>query len=219
MKTFLGVLTLMVLVASSASAVPVDCSTVSSATGSKTLDAFVGLTDGCFDQDKLYTNFTYDPLSSGVADTDVQVAIGTVSLPSGIDQHSVNFQTAGWTSAFTLGFDISVLPAYPLVNITAVAFDITAPPSPVNPVNLSSATMDNSPDNDPAFQLLATALGGDVVFGLLSRSIGVEITGSPFDGSIQQVSTTFFQSAIPEPGTMLTLGIGLVGLGLYRRRS
>ena len=218
MKRLLSAMALAVIGTVSANAAPVNCAQVASGTGTRTLDAFINLgTDGCLDQDKTYSGFTY--AGGGEIDaSEVQVTIGTTVLP-GMDQHSVGFQPAfgAWLAGFTIGFNIAIATPVPGTFIETVAFDITAP----GPFNTSSATMTNTPDGNAgaAFVLNASQTNDDFRSGLSAQSIGAVIAGTPSGGTINQVTSTFFQQVnpVPEPGTLMSIGLGFLALGLYRR--
>lgn len=216
MKRLLSAMALAVIGTVSASAAHINCAAVETAGGARTLDAFVALgADGCVDQDKTYSNFTYDPLASGVMASAVQVVVDTVNLP-GTDQHSVNFQSAGWASRFLIGFDVMIMNS-PGTYIETVAFDLTAPRT----ANSSIAFQQNNPNVGPDFTLQATRNNGGEANGLNVQSIRVDIDGQPAAGfTINQVANTFYQQVapIPEPGTLMSIGLGFLSLGLYRRK-
>jgi uncharacterized repeat protein (TIGR01451 family) len=104
--------TLLVLLAgASAQAVPVPCP------GATTLDVLMSLLDGCFVQDKLFTNFAY---SLGAVDAALVNATAVYAVVPGQDAHGWTFAHQGsWTSGFTLSYTVSVDPPGPGLAITA----------------------------------------------------------------------------------------------------
>jgi len=217
MKKIVVAVALAVLGTVSASAAHINCANVGSSSGSRTLDAFIALgTHGCVDQDKTYSGFSYTG-GGTVTASEVQVSIGTTVLP-GVDQHSVGFQPTfgAWVTQFAIDFNIAIAPPVPGTFMETVAFDITAP----GPINVSTATMSNTPDAGAAFVLNASTTADDFKTGLDAQSIAVAISGIPSGGTINQVTSTFFQQVaapIPEPGTLMSIGLGFLALGLYRR--
>ena len=102
-----------------ASAVPVDCNTMTTLAQYITQSA----AGGCFIQDKLYTNFSY---SGGGAITSANVNVKVVFSASPIgalDIHGFVLTTgatsAVWTVGFTWGYTISVSPPNPSININS----------------------------------------------------------------------------------------------------
>jgi hypothetical protein len=176
--------------------------------------------DGCIDQDKLYSNWSY---GGSTAAANIAVSIGTAILPGG-DQHSVGLQAVGgWLAAFSFGYTITIvnpvdygLPPItldPNLRIVAAGLDVTAPG--IN--NTSSASKTITDEFGTVYNLSANRQNSGFVSGLHTHSLVVSATGSPANGTLNQVIDTYFQ-AVPEPLTLSMTGLGLLGLGLLLRR-
>lgn len=194
----------------SASATPVDCTSLSN------LQQYVDQSalGGCFVQDKLFTGFTY---TGGGAETaaDVKVAATLSTLP-GIDIHGFTFvPDLVWTADFTVGYTISVMQPNSGVSIVAALDQINLGP-------LGNATTAvSTKGNGQVYDLSASGLTQSSAFtgvSSLSSMTQVTIPSGAFLISLEEQYTQTVES-IPEPGTLLMITGGLLGLGFFRRRK
>jgi hypothetical protein len=188
-------------------------------------------TDGCFDQDKIYSNFS----STGTLDN-WALHISSLALPNGTDIHTIDVSqgTGGaavfGTGSLAFGYTISVSsdPQYLLWYIRTAQVS-------------ANIGMLNPPD-DPAFGydvVKVLSSGGNVIatigvhsgvstttfnesVGLAGvKSLDVTETLTYRNAYVSSFTDTFTQSAnstVPEPGVIGMIGFGLLGLGWVARR-
>ncbi|HVX67735.1 MAG TPA: PEP-CTERM sorting domain-containing protein [Bryobacteraceae bacterium] len=192
------------------SATPVDCTTLSN------LQQYVDQSalGGCFVQDKLFTGFTY---TGGGAETasDVKVSATLSTLP-GIDIHGFTLvPDLVWTADFTVGYTISVMTPNSGVSIVAALDQINLGP-------LGNATTAvSTKSNGEVYNLNQSALTQSSGFSgvnSLSSMTSVTIPEGSFLISLEEQYTQTVEN-IPEPGTLLMITGGLLGLGFFRRRK
>jgi hypothetical protein len=182
-----------------------------------TLDALVALgSSGCQSQDKIFSNFSYTPLTGGVTSTHVTSSIVLTQGGSG-DIHGWLFSadTGTWTTGFSIGFDIAVAPGFPglaiigskdQINTGFVPNGVTmADTQSVGTLSLTGATL--------ATESQQIAYGG--VQSVTSRSVIGIASGS----ELLSFEQDFRETGIPEPMSFVLIGTGLLGLGLMRRRA
>lgn len=181
----------------------VSCNTV------QTMADALALSAGCYNQDKLYFNFTYSNPSGEVATDFVDVG-ARYRVVGAQDIHSLSF-TGGWTTPFTITYNVRVLD--PELWITQLSLDFTTAPG-----NSPTVTQTSNPLPGALVATWNDRPAGTLTNGV--RHLAVSINGTP-NNFIDSVVSTYTQSAVPEPATYAMLGAGLVALayGVRRRKA
>ena len=201
---------MLLLLTGSASAVPVDCNTLS------TLAQYIGASDGCFVQDKLFTGFTYSGGGSvTAANVDVDVVFSI--LPTQ-DIHGFVFTPAAgspvWTTGFTLGYTISISPPNLANSIDSAKIQGNFGNLPPNPASVTTTK------SNGIVQTVTFGSETDIdVFGGVQSLISSTVTTIPSGGFLISLEETYTQRAVvAEPPTMLLLGSALGALLFLSRR-
>jgi hypothetical protein len=189
-----------------ADAVPVDCNTLN------TLGQFIAATDGCFVQDKLFTDFSYTGGGTVTAsNVDVDVAFGVGTEIHGLTL-TPNAGSPVWTTGFTFGYTISVDPPDPLVGIAGASLQI----------NLGVLANPASAVSTKSNGLVQSALFGDEtdtdLFAPVSSLTSSTVVTIPAGGFLISLEEHYVQAIIPEPQSLLLIGVGLAGLALGSSR-
>lgn len=168
---------------------------------------------GCYDQDKIYTNFYY----SGTQYTPDQLPLQAYFLViNGLDVHFLDLFSPStsqrFTSPFQFGYIITVntaLPGNGLRRISQVGFDILG--------SSSGAAATKSIWVDGSAVPVVLNDGSDVLTSAESIRVLVDVTATGFSG-VRGVEDVYTQTLIPEPATYALFGGGLLALGLLSRR-
>jgi hypothetical protein len=211
MQRIVWIFGIALCLAANLAAVPIDCN------GLTTLQEYIdqNAAGGCFVQDKLFSNFSYTgggTVSADEVDVDVIFSV----LPT-TDIHGFTFTTIQgvpvWTVGFTLGYTISVEPPSPLITITAAQVQGLFGTQP-NPATIVSTKSNGVVLNSAQGAETDTAIFAGVPS--LASSTTVTI---PLGGALQSLEENYSQTFVPEPGSMILLGLGFTVLswGLRRR--
>jgi hypothetical protein len=188
---------------------------------------------GCESGDKLFSNFTYTG-GGALAPASLVSFNVTESVLSGYDIHGFTFKpgvtvsTGGtitgdgiWSTSFSLGYTIAVLPSSPQYLFGALS-QFTLGPVPGNTsvatttlsngvvFNLSQGTASLPLNTKTALFESVKSLNVNTVVTIIPEQSGNFVTG---------MAQNYTQQVIPEPMTFVLIGTGLVGLGLLRRRA
>lgn len=201
----------------SAMAVPVDCQFVA-----VSLDELINsptYIDGCFVQDKLFTNFGYT--QGDQLNPDASLVLTTFALTLGPnppigDLHSILFSGLGssWVAPFQITYDIGLYNPPLGLSIIRAFFDLDVPGG----VGPSTGTKTLVGLNG-AYQINTTVGAPGEVAIPYEAFLAVTVDVDPKGAAVAGLVDSYTQGAIPEPGTWALLGGGLVLLGAIRRRK
>ena len=176
----------------------------------------------CESEDKIF-NFTSFASTGSVAldADDVLVLIDYIELGTD-DVHKINLSRAseGTTNTFVAGngftfaYSISVLPQFPFQRIVTAQVDSTTVLG-----YQGTVTKAFDPSEGPNFNLMSVNGSPDELSITPTNAIDVVVGVNVTRGALQNVSDSYGQAAIPEPGTYALMGAGLLGLAALRRRK
>lgn len=193
-------------------AAPVACPGTANSTPAITLSEFNTLfPEGCYQQDKLYSNFTSD------APGETAVTISFQELTIG-DRHTVtfsgNFDDA--TGPFGIAYDVSIFgPNLESMAMVSVSSGILLPSNGSEAVTTTVTDLMTTSVYAP---IIASA-GGTVTLMLAPVTNALRISNQfdPGTGGATGIANGITEAPIPEPGAGLLLGLGLAAIGLAGR--
>jgi len=189
-----------------------------------TLSALIALGsgdgNGCTVDDKLFNNFFWSSLGGVTADT----------VTANLDKNT-STQTYGWTFSslagsftnnFSLMYTVSVIPANcATCLITSTAEQMFAATAPgATQTQAISVAMSSGPSpvllNNLSF---GNNTNGTSFAGVTTFTKMVMATGLSASQPLTSFESDVRETAVPEPMTLSMMGLGLLGLGLARRRQ
>ena len=213
---------MLLMLSMSASAVNIACDTVT------TLSQLLVPGTTCTHQDKLFSNFSY----TGESVSSILATHEFTASPSGTqDVHGWLFSLPGdWRSTFNLQYDVAItLGTFPNERIFAVKDQMQSGSVPNGP-GLNDIETTSPLGASPYFITLsgssAATEGQQRNFTVIATSVHTNSTFTPgsFNGVPGQLASyeqDWFESsvsAVPEPGTFVLMGLGLLGAAAYGRR-
>jgi hypothetical protein len=198
--------------------------------------------------DKIFSNFSYTDSSQGgaLAIAAGSVTVETLGSLTGIDPAEVSSAniglqfSAGWTalagqeSDSVIGFTVTivngsnmliedtglaqtsgVLGSNSLASVAEKACTAT-PPATCTPGTISIMTFDDGTSDSQVVNDVTFSPSGSIT---VSKDINVTDSGTSGHAEISLVSDTFSQTGVPEPATMVLVGVALCGIAMIRRRS
>ena len=204
----MGLILALGLLASMASLQAAACSNT-------TLNVLTAQGFSCTVDDKIFSNFTYTPLSGAPAAS----AVTAITEFNSVSQNYGWLFTGLFAGNFTLGYTVSV--------DTAIC----------SSCRINSAAEQLFPgQNPPGTQAIAVTEGGSGTVNINNSSFSSQSNGMVFAGvtsltktavssglgagsTLDSFESSVHESAVPEPMTLSMMGLGLLGLGLMRRRQ
>jgi hypothetical protein len=214
------------MTATRASAALADCTTIT-LLSQLIADNAVG---GCQHLDKIFNNFSYTGSSVSSVTAGHQYLAGGAGGSQ--DVHGWLFAlSGGWTTGFTLSYDITVdLANFPLERIfqvkdqeqsgsnpngTSLTDTETGTPFSITVLNInggSSGCPAGSPGCNESSQKLISPL---------ATSVHTSTVYTPGGGSLNSYEQDWFETAVstvPEPASFVLMGLGLLGVAAFGRR-
>ena len=188
------------------------------------------LTSGfsCTQQDKIWSNFTTSTTGDALTTLQSATALFSLVILGTVEQHTLTIQGAFSTNpppqpaTYDVAYTITIDPAALALNPNLSFFQATGgilTPAAGGTGSLTKTFVGNGGAIDGLTALAVGPASVNVPVPVPTTVINVEDVLFTGNSNVTGFANTFSEITVPEPTTMMVLGVGLAGLGIARRRA